>query len=209
MIGYASRTGTRRNLEALRGAGWHLLISATGVHRNEGFPYGIDNGAWTAFQAGEDWDAEAYRGRFETLLTTHGEDADWIAVPDIVQGGMASLAVSERWLETLRDELPGQTLLIPVQDGMSTTDLAPYLDELTGIFVGGSTEWKEATMHIWGALCREHSAWLHVGRVNSRRRIRLCAQAGADSFDGTSVSRFAKTLPRLDAERRQQSLVFA
>ena len=39
MIGYASRTGTKRNLDALRAAGWRLLISATGVHRDEGFPF--------------------------------------------------------------------------------------------------------------------------------------------------------------------------
>jgi hypothetical protein len=36
---YASRTGTRRNLAALRAAGWRLLVSATGVHRHEGFCY--------------------------------------------------------------------------------------------------------------------------------------------------------------------------
>jgi hypothetical protein len=208
MIGYASRTGTRRNLDALRGAGWRLLISATGVHRHEGFRYGIDNGAWTAFQAGEDWDTPAYRGRFEALLITHGQDADWIAVPDIVEGGLVSLAVSLRWLEMLREEFPAQTFLIPVQDGMCGEDLDPYLDACTGVFVGGSTSWKEQTAHIWGAVCRKHDAWLHIGRVNSRRRIKLCALAGAHSFDGTSVSRFAKTLPRLDAERRQQSFVF-
>ena len=28
MIAYASRTGTRRNLAALRAAGWRLLVSA-------------------------------------------------------------------------------------------------------------------------------------------------------------------------------------
>lgn len=33
MIGYASRTGTRRNLAALREADWRLLVSARGVLR--------------------------------------------------------------------------------------------------------------------------------------------------------------------------------
>lgn len=44
MIPYTSRTGTRSTLRALRADGWHLLVSATGVHRTEGFPYAIDNG---------------------------------------------------------------------------------------------------------------------------------------------------------------------
>jgi hypothetical protein len=44
MIGYTSRTGTRQNLDALRHAGWRLLVSARGPLRPEGFRYGLDNG---------------------------------------------------------------------------------------------------------------------------------------------------------------------
>lgn len=44
---YASRTGTKRNLAALRAAGWGLFVSAAGVHRSEGFRFIIDNGAAT------------------------------------------------------------------------------------------------------------------------------------------------------------------
>jgi hypothetical protein len=39
MIAYASRTGTKRNLEAMRQNGWRLLVSAKGVLRTEGFKY--------------------------------------------------------------------------------------------------------------------------------------------------------------------------
>lgn len=39
MVSYASRTGTRRNLAAMRGAGWRLLVSAAGVLRTEGFEH--------------------------------------------------------------------------------------------------------------------------------------------------------------------------
>lgn len=49
MIAYASRTGTRRNLAAIREAGWRLLVSAASCLRNEGFPYALDNGAWSAY----------------------------------------------------------------------------------------------------------------------------------------------------------------
>jgi predicted ABC-type ATPase len=35
--------------------------------------------------------------------------------------------------------------------------------------------------------------------VNSAKRIKLCSAAGAHSIDGTSATRFSKTLPRLDA----------
>lgn len=204
MIPYTS--STRRNLKALRQAGWRLLISATGVHRNEGFAYGIDNGAWTAHQNGDDWNSAQYRGKFERLVSTHGKRADWIVLPDIVCGGLVSLERSLNWLGTLRQELPQAKLLIPVQNGMETFDVEPWLDEQTGVFVGGDTTWKEQTMHIWGQLCEQFGAHLHVGRVNTRRRIKLCSMAGASSFDGTSASRYALTLSTLDVEVRQCAL---
>lgn len=201
VIGYASRTGTKRNLDALRGAGWHLLVSATGVHRTEGFPYALDNGAWTAHQQDRPWDRVA----FERLIDALGEDAEFVIAPDIVGGGARSLARSIAWLPTLRVATRG-LVLIPVQDGMQAAELRPYLNEWTGIFLGGTTGWKLATMKAWGVLAREADCYFHVGRVNTQKRIRMCQEAGAHSFDGTSVSRFAVTLPQLDAAIRQGHL---
>ena len=43
-------------------------------------------------------------------------------------------------------------------------------------------------------------------RVNSARRISICHEAGVDSIDGTSVSRFAVTIGRLDRAVRQGAL---
>jgi hypothetical protein len=77
-----------------------------------------------------------------------------------------------------------------------------------GIFVGGSTAWKIESLILWGRFAAIFGCYLHVGRVNTARRIRLCALAGADSFDGSSASRFATTLPLLEAARRQASFVF-
>lgn len=196
---YASRTGTRRNLDALRAAGWRLLVSARGVWRTEGFPYAIDNGAWTAHQKGEPFDVAAFEG----LVSELGNGADWIACPDIVAGGLESLDLSVSWLP----RLPGLRL-IPVQDGMALDDVRPLLGASVGLFLGGSTEWKLATMRQWGALARETGCYYHVGRVNTRRRIRMCTEAGADSCDGTSVTRFASTLPLLDAAAKQSGFVW-
>jgi hypothetical protein len=39
LTAYASRTGTKQNLDAMRKAGWRLLVSAAGVVRTEGFQY--------------------------------------------------------------------------------------------------------------------------------------------------------------------------
>lgn len=198
-MGYASRTGTRRNLAALREAGWRLLVSARGCLRSEGFRFALDNGAWTAFQKGEPFDV----GAFEKALDLMGSEADWVASPDIVGGGMRSLEMSAEWLPRLAD---ARLVLIPVQDGLAADDVRPLLGNRVGIFLGGSTEWKLATMRDWGALAREVGCYYHVARVNTRRRIEMCSEAGATSFDGSSASRFADSLPRLERARRQPSL---
>jgi hypothetical protein len=203
LVGYASRTGTRRNLAALDDADWRLLVSAKGQLRTEGMRYALDNGAWTAFQQQQPFDEKAYLIAVEKL----GLDADWIVLPDIVEGGLASLDYSLRWKERLRG-MPTK-LLIAVQDGMQISDVASLLCPAVGIFVGGTTEWKEATAQAWGSLARRRNCHLHVGRVNSARRIRICAAAGANSFDGSGVSRYAEALPRLDRATRQADLFAA
>ena len=200
MQSYASRTGTRRNLAALRDAGWRLIVSATGALRHEGMPYALDNGAWTAFQQQRQFDERLFWRAVEQM----GENADWIVLPDIVAGGQASLDYSIAWMNRLRG-LPTKQL-IAVQDGVTLDDVRDFLNPMVGIFVGGTTEWKESTVHEWGLLARRTCCYLHVGRVNSARRIRLCAAAGADSIDGTSASRFSTTIGRLDIARRQRDL---
>lgn len=200
MIAYASRTGTRRNLDALRAAMWRLLVSAAGPLRPEGLPFALDNGAWSAYTQGRPFDEVA----FVRALRKLGASADWTVIPDVVAGGHASLDFSLRWMRAVLDESP--RALLAVQDGMTVEDVRPFIGKRVGIFVGGSTAWKLATLRQWGALAREVGAWCHVGRVNTRRRISACAEAGAHSFDGTSVSRFAVTLPRLDAQRQQLAL---
>lgn len=204
MIGYASRTGTRRNLDVLRRAGWRLMVSAKGPLRTESFRYALDNGAWTAFQRGEAFDVPA----FEKAVALLGSKADWIVLPDIVAGGLASLRFSLGWLDTLRNrpELRGTHYLLAVQNGMEPRDIAARVGPEIGIFVGGDTSWKLATMATWARLAHERGAICHVGRVNTVRRIRLCAAAGADSFDGSGVSRFASALPPLDLARRQPDI---
>ena len=201
MIAYASRTGTRSTIRLMRDHGWRILISATGVHRNEGLPYAIDNGAWTAFQQGTPFDS----GLFRRLVSTHGAGADWIAIPDIVEGGLASLDFSLSWIPEL--ETVGTRLLLPVQDGMTIADIASVVSPgRIGIFIGGSTEWKVASIAPFASWARHVGIWCHVGRVNTRRRIRSCVLSGASSFDGSSVARFGKTIHHLDEERRQLTL---
>lgn len=205
MIGYASRTGTRRNLDALRAAGWGLLVSASGCHRTEGFElYALDNGAYSAWMQGTDLN----EGAFWRLLEAIGERAQWAVIPDIVCGGPRSLEYSMSWLAAIRASGHCGQMLLAVQDGMSAADVRPCIGNGVGLFVGGSTAWKESSLPIWGRLKRETGCYLHVGRVNSLRRARLCHLAGADSFDGTSATRYAANIAKMQRAVSQSTLPF-
>jgi len=194
MICYASRTGTRRNLDALRRHGWGLLVSRAGVWRTEGFERIVgDNGAWSDFRAGRSFDESAY-DRFLDWIA--GERVpDWLVLPDIVAGGLGSLELSMRYMNRCLSVAP--LVLIAVQDGMEPDDLAPLVGRSVGIFLGGSTEWKLARMRDWGAFCAERGVHYHVARVNSQKRIAAAGAAGAASIDGSNASRYSVNLPAL------------
>ena len=221
-MAYASRTGTRRNLDALRAAGWGLLVSCSGVQRDEGFArIVVDNPAWPMFCRGEVPTDDLLEAQFVPTLERFGPAADFVVAPDIVMGGADSLALTARWLPRVLAST--RLALVAVQNGMTWRDVLPLVRRFgrdlveiggrtvrrVGVFVGGDTAWKLASLRSWGRLCRRLRCWLHVGRVNSARRIALCTAYGVDSFDGTSASRFAVTLPKLDDARQQRSFAFA
>lgn len=201
LIAYASYTGTRRNQAALREHGWRMLVSAADLRQAQGFAYALDNGAWSAYSQGHPFNVPA----FEKALRKVGAGADWTVLPDIVMGGGRSLDLSLKWMRRVLDETP--RALLAVQNGMTVADVREFVGPRVGLFVGGDTAWKLSTLASWTELGRERRCWVHVGRVNSRRRILLCSGLGATSFDGTSVSRYAVTARKLDMARRQLGLL--
>lgn len=204
MMCYASRTGTKRNLRALRAAGWGLLVSRAGVWRAEGFErVAADNGAWADFQSGRPFDEDEYE-RYLDWLSALPIAPDWLVLPDIVAGGLPSLALSIRYLNRCAEISP--LLLIAVQDGMEAEHLEPLVSAHVGIFLGGSTEWKLKMMRYWGEFCAERGLHYHVARVNTVKRMFLALAAGANSVDGSSATRYAVTLPKLDLAARHQDM---
>ena len=197
MRAYTSRC-SGLTLDALRDAEWRFIIEPSQNYRTPSpLPYGLDNGAWGCHTRGLPFNV----GGFERVLRDHGANADWIVLPDIVGGGLKSLRMSMSWVPRL--EQFGRQLLLPVQDGMTVEDVRSTLSPQIGIFLGGSTDWKLETMGAWGELAKKRDCLFHVARVNSIKRINLCRDAGADSFDGSSPTRFRKTLRKLDLARRQ------
>tara|TARA_Y100000593_G_C4225590_1_gene294256 strand:- start:227 stop:844 length:618 start_codon:yes stop_codon:yes gene_type:complete len=200
MLAFATSTGSQRNLAALRKHGWGVLLTPDNPNPHDFELFAIDNGAWSCHQRGTEWLPQ----RWLRLVEKKGSAAQWAALPDVVCGGLDSLILSLSWLPQVQNLC--SKWLIVVQDDMTATDLEPHVSKQVGIFVGGSTSWKESSLPMWGRLSARSGCWLHVGRVNTARRIRLCALAGADSFDGTSASKFSITTRPLSMARDQLAM---
>lgn len=185
MIGYTSYIGSKKRRDPVVALGWRMLVPA---HRSSKLKkpdckYAMDSGAWSAYKQGVEFDEAAFAHGVDRM----GEGSDWIVLPDIVGGGQDSLDLSLRWLDKIKGI---SMLLIAVQDGMKPQDLVGIVGPEVGIFLGGTTEFKLTTMRDWGRFSQSSKCYFHVGRVNSRKRILQCQDAGAHSFDGSGVSRF-------------------
>lgn len=203
MIAYASNTGTKRNLTELRKYRWRVLLSPKNPVPRDGLMFAIDNGAWSCYTQKEPFDMSG----FNRLVEAHGGAADFVVIPDVVGEGKKSLKTSEKWIREKLNGMP-KRLLLAVQDGMTVDDVGAFVRHWhVGIFLGGTTEWKLKTLYEWGCVAHALDCYYHVGRVNTMERIRLCAEAGADSFDGTSATMYSCNVRKLDSARKQPSLL--
>jgi hypothetical protein len=167
-------------------------------------PWGADNACYSQgdrFDAGDwlEWLASLRRFRERCLFAV---------APDVVGDAEATLARSRPYLPTIRQL--GFPAAYVTQDGC-TSALVPW-GECDALFVGGTDGWKLSEAS-W-ALCREaklRGLHVHVGRVNSWRRMKACAVSGVDSVDGTYLLwgpdvNFPKLIDWLDSVNRQSSL---
>lgn len=143
--------------------------------------WAMDNGAFAGFDEG------AFVRMLERFAPYPG--CLFVVAPDAVADAAATLARWPFWSRLIRGlGLPPAFVL---QDGI-TPERVPT--DAAALFVGGSTEFKESA-HA-ASICaygKARGLWVHVGRVNSRRRLKLIAEFGADSFDGTGFSRHGAT----------------
>ena len=105
--------------------------------------------------------------------------------PDVVGDAPATFARSIPMFDRIRST--GFPVAFALQDGAEYMTIPwPRFDVA---FIGGSTEWKigpQAAM--LAAEAKSHGKWVHMGRVNSLRRMLRAAEMGCDSVDGTYVS---------------------
>lgn len=112
-------------------------------------------------------------------------DCAFAVAPDVVGNAAATLARSAPMLARIREL--GYPVALVAQNGLE--DLTVPWDEFDVLFIGGDTTWKLGpAARALTAEARRRGKRVHMGRVNSRIRMRYAAAIGCDSVDGTYLA---------------------
>jgi len=128
-------------------------------------------------------DELAYRRMLAALRGLPG--CLFVVAPDVVGCWWGTAARFWRWHE----DLAGFPIAYVIQDGQPL-ERVPW-DLIRCVFVGGSTAYKlSADAERIVRHAKACGLWVHMGRVNSRKRVHYARQIGCDSIDGTQFSMF-------------------
>jgi hypothetical protein len=167
-------------------------------------PWGMDNGAYTGF------DADLYEKAAKRWAPLR-DNCLFITLPDVVGDAEKTMALFEMMQGRVRGwGYPAELHALVAQDGLE--DMQVPWPNFGTLFIGGTTAFKMGA----GAerLVREAKARdkrVHVGRVNTMRRVRHFSLMAVDTIDGSKFSMYPDTyIPRflkhLSAEKKQGQL---
>lgn len=145
-------------------------------------PWGADTGCFS--QSGDrGFMLMAYLDWLKTMRP-YQSTCLFATAPDVVQDARQTWGRSRDVLPLIRDL--GYPAALVAQDGIGKTliDWSAF----DALFIGGSDGFKTSAVCRW--LCveaRQRAKYLHMGRVNSLRRMRLAESLGCDSADGTFI----------------------
>ncbi|MBS2531962.1 hypothetical protein KGQ20_04180 [Catenulispora sp. NF23] len=155
--------------------------------------WAADNGKFGKNYVGD----QAWLSWLCRMVKRYGSDKCLFAVaPDVPFDAAATLECSRPWLAMIRAlDLPAAFC---AQDGAEADGMAPW-DEFDVLFIAGSDKFKlgeHAKALAAEAVTRGKS--VHVGRVNSHKRLLIADALGAASCDGTFL-RYGpnKNLPKV------------
>jgi hypothetical protein len=151
-------------------------------------PWAADNAAFSAPDDDKFW-----RLCIDSWNMDRHHPPMWVAVPDVVADHRATRRLFSDWTSHWRYEI-GRIpfpLAFVLQDGCRPSEV-PW-DEIAAVFVGGSTDFKLRESESLVRAAKQNRKLVHVGRVNTLRRLRFAHDLGADTVDGTAFSMFPDT----------------
>jgi hypothetical protein len=171
----------RNQIAELQARGWGRMMQDRYLVPWSGEPWGFDNCAFLYWRRGVSFDEDAFRRRLSYAVTL---GRPFLGVtPDIVAGGVESPEFSWRWFSGR--ELPIEwPWYLAVQDGMTRRDVEGVIrGGWAGLFLGGTSSFKQRTAWIWAELAHEYGFKFHYGRAGTLRKLEHAKLLGADSLD--------------------------
>jgi len=148
-----------------------------GIHGvRSGRPWASDCDAFK-----QDCDEDAFLAHLERLLPWR-RTCLFVTVPDVYADAESTLAVYEHHARDLA--LLAYPLAYVLQDGAHHHDFPPC----QWVFLGGTDDYREAYGALLIERARQAGLRVHVGRVNSKRRLEALAVLDADAADGTHLA---------------------
>jgi hypothetical protein len=140
--------------------------------------WAADNGCFASR-----WDEQTW---FRWLQSkSNPASALFATIPDVVADHQRTV---KRWHQ-YADQVQqlGYKAAFVLQDGASLRTMP--MQQMDALFIGGSTKYKlsEDAQRIV-SVCKMENKWIHMGRVNSQRRMQLAFDWGCDSVDGTYLA---------------------
>lgn len=121
--------------------------------------------------------------RWLVNLQPYQRNCLFATAPDVVGNARATWERSESVLPAIR--ALGFKAALVAQDGIE--DRPVRWGAFDVLFIGGTTEWKLSRYAFDVMLqAKREGLWIHMGRVNSRKRLRIAELSGVDSADGTT-----------------------
>jgi hypothetical protein len=146
-----------------------------------GIPWAADNDCFQGL------DPLAYVRMLDAIKGLSG--CLFVTVPDVVGDWHATAELFELWHPAVQRR--GLPVGLVAQDGLAPIWLDKQWHRLDCLFIGGTTEFKlSAEAERFAREAQDRGKWVHMGRVNSRKRFDYARQIGCHSVDGSKFSRW-------------------
>ena len=144
-----------------------------------GMPVAYDNGMFRVWRSGGIWEPD----RWAQWLMTQPRGL-FAVVPDVPADAKRTRARFDLYAPFVRLHQP---VAYALQDGSER--VAPPWDDFDVLFVGGTDAFRYTELG-WEVMAeaKARGKWVHVGRVNTLRRLLSCRAGQVDSVDGTRLA---------------------
>lgn len=149
--------------------------------------WGADNGCWSQ---GETFSFDRF---MRWLDRQPRERCLFVVAPDVPMD--AARTLESFWQSSTAIRRLGFPVALAAQNGLEALGVPWTLCD--ALFIGGDTDWKLG--HAAARLAHQAELlgkWVHMGRVNSRRRLERALAIGCGSADGTFLRWSRANLPR-------------